>query len=402
MIPVPGPAQDPLLEQWLARESSLAARCLEEEYAFAGLKDLDALLELIEVRFAIALRALQDRIPRRELITEMAGGAVRRLEELLGENLSEDQRQAVTEAPGYARVRELFQQFIVQGGGGYLADRAQDARQTRRLARAVVESIRKYTGSLDCFEPIFRTEELPPPLRRLVNFLLPILAPEGQKPPPYGIEEGEEILYSSEKMRLPLSQAIHYLENQLLPALERELAAEPGDRALQQRLQAERERFEAYRRLRFAPRSTPINIEQGFYTEWWSEFTAEGELLVSVPLAVQYRSGTNLDRLQNLVLAELVRRLAGRGVSPALDREYRYRKSLESGRHGSSRLPGFRLNTRRGFLELKGMFPVLQRLENRREFAALVEEVRGRGRLAAQKAVEKLLASPAVSTPQLP
>jgi hypothetical protein len=395
MIEAPGVRPDPLLEPLLAREAALAGRCRDEEIAYSGLKDLETLLELAEVRLAIALRALAGHPPPHELIRGKAVAAVQGLEELLGENLSEDQRQAVTDAGGYSRVKDLFQQFIVQGGGGYLAEREQTASQRRRVARTVVAAIRKYASSPDCYQAGRLSETLPAPLRGLVGFLLPYQLPEAQES--CGIEEGEEQLYSAAKLRLPLSQAVHYLENQLLPELERRLAEQPGDRSLQESLRSTREKLAAYRRMRFVPRSTPIVIEHGFYTEWWSGFTAEGELLVSVPLTVQYRSGTNLDRLRDLVVADVVRRLAGKGVSPDLDREVRFRRSLESGLQGSSRLPRSRLNTRRGFLRLKGLYPLLQRLEDRREFAALVElAVKG------GKAVESLLAEDKGKVPLLP
>jgi hypothetical protein len=372
-----GLPRDAALEALLEQEGRLEERMGAEAFAYSGLKDLDAALELTAVKLSIALHlleALARELPpseqrHQELAAGRAAEALRLLEELLSENLSEDQKNAVTESPGYSRVRELFQQFLLRGGAGLLALREEEQRKNRLVARAMVDALRKYLPQLDyaC-----------------------------------GIEEGQEVQYSSEHMHLPLSQAVLYLETQLLPELERELAQNPADSLLQRRKRAMTEKLAELRRMKFIPRSTPIVIEKDFYTEWWSGYTADGELLVSVPLPVRFRSGTNLDRLKELVEADVVRRLAGKRVSAELDRDLRYRKSLASGRHGSSRLPRFKLDLRRGFGALKRLYPVLQRLEDNRQLAALVELIRSEPRGAAQKALEGLVRSTTTPLPLLP
>jgi hypothetical protein len=373
-----GLPRDPQLESLLVEEGRLSERMAAESFAYSGLKDLDSALELIAVKLSIALHQMESlaREPpppaerqRQELAAGRAGEAVRLLEELLSDNLSEDQKSAVTESPGYGRVRELFQQLLLRGGAGLLAPRQAEQRRNRLVARAMVGALRKYLPQLDyaC-----------------------------------GIEEGREVLYSSERMRLPLSQAVLYLETELLPELDRQLTLNPADPLLQSGRRSMAEKLAELRKMKFIPRSTPIVIERDFYTEWWSGYTADGELLVSVPLPVSFRSGTNLDRLKELVQAEVVRRLAGRGVSPELDRDLRYRKSLASGRHGSSRLPRLKLDLRRGFGALKSLYPVLQRLEDKRELASLVELVRSESRGAAQRSLEGLLRGASASPPLLP
>ena len=87
----------------------------------------------------------------------------------------------------------------------------------------IADSIAKYARPDDNYGQLFRTEQLPGPLRRLVNIFFPVLARENQKEPPLGIEEGEQEIYSSERIKMPLSQAIHYYETELLPELEAEL-----------------------------------------------------------------------------------------------------------------------------------------------------------------------------------
>jgi hypothetical protein len=373
-----GLPRDAALEALLEEEERLEERMGAEAFAYSGLKDLDAALELTAVKLSIALHLMEALVrelpsPSEQRHQELAAGraaeALRLLEELLSENLSEDQKNAVTESPGYGRVRELFQQFLLLGGAGLLAPREEEQRKNRLVARAMVDALRKYLPQLDyaC-----------------------------------GIEEGREVQYSSEHMHLPLSQAVLYLETQLLPELDRELAQNPADPLLQRRKRSMTEKLAELRRMKFIPRSTPIVIEKDFYTEWWSGYTADGELLVSMPLPVRFRSGTNLDRLKELVQADVVRRLAGKRVSADLDRDLRYRKSLASGRHGSSRLPRFKLDLRRGFGALKRQYPVLQRLEDKKQLAALVELIRSEPRGAAQKALEGLVRSTTTPLPLLP
>jgi hypothetical protein len=365
---LPGPVLDPELERLLAEEERLEAEAQAERFAASGLKDLDGELAIVEVKLRLALRLMEAARPDHALIRDKALEAARRMEELQEENLSEEQRGLITGAPGYARARELIQSFILRGGGGYLEPEEPESRKARLVAGAVVGALRKHLES----------------------------SPAG------GIAEGEELTYSAPKMQLPLSQAILYLETELLPELEKDLAGNPGNPELQTRIRDARRKLAEYRGLRFSPRSTPIVIEKGFYTEWWTGFSADGEMLVSIPLPVRFRSGTNLDRLRDLVRAEVVRRLAGRRVCPALDREYRYRRSLESGRAGSTRLPGFKLDTRLGFAELKSLYPGLKRIEDKAELAALAELARGRTRLAAVNALLGLMKKDKPSPPLLP
>jgi hypothetical protein len=390
--------QDPRLMELLEREQALEARVEELRRRFSGLEDIDQALELAAVRLEAANRLIElfdagAPVPESEaaLARGKAEGALRLVEGLRAVNVSEDQKDLVAEAPGYRRVRELLQEFLLKGGAGLLEERIEEERRLRLLARAVSEAIRKHAAPDDDYPPVFKTERLPRWLHSAVKFFLPVLAWEGQQDPPYGIGEGEEQVLWSGRMKMPLSQAIHYLENEVEPRLRDALAAEPGNPAVQRELRLLEDKLREYRSIVLRPRATPINLEKGFYTDWYSSYTADGELLVSVALPVISRSGTRLDRLRELVQNEIVRRLAGRGVCPAIDRDYRYRRSLASGRWGSSRLPGFKLDYGRGFQALKSLYPGLKRLEDRRELARLVEQVRSSGRRGSLRAVERLL-----------
>ena len=404
--------QDERLQALLRRETLLQIRVDREDLRYSGLKDLDSLLDLIAVRFEIANHLLAQLDPTRAtpessaatsgMIREKSLAAVNMLEELHSLGISEDQKNIVAEAKGYAEVGDLFQAFILRGGGVFLQPKAEEAGKLKKVSRALNESLRKFVAPDDRYAPAFKTERLPAFLRRLVNFFLPVLAPEGQADPPYGIQEGEQLQVSSQRMTMPLSQAVYYLENEVLPRLERDLNENPGSRVIQQQILRVRKRLEEYRSITFRTRATPINLERGFYTDWMSRYTAEGELLVTVPIAVQLGSGTNLDRLQEMVKTELVRRLAGRGICPALDRDYRFRKSLESGRRGSSRLPSFKIDARRGFQEIKRLYPALNCLEDKNALRKLISLVSGTGRKRSQKAIEAMMRSESKTYPRLP
>ncbi len=149
--------------------------------------------------------------------------------------------------------------------------------------------------------------------------------------------------------------------------------------------------MEDYRKLRFFPRSTPVLLEKGYYTEGMTGYTADGEMLVPIPLSVSFRSGTNLDRIMEQVRMDVVRRIAGRGVSRELDREYRHLRSLESGMRGSSRTASMKLDASWGYRVLRQEFPFLARLADKRRFEALVNEIQS-GRGSAERRVETLMA----------
>ena len=85
--------------------------------------------------------------------------------------------------------------------------------------------------------------------------------------------------------------------------------------------------------------------------------------------------------------------MARRGICPALDKEYYYLRSLESGKRGSSRLPGFKINTIKGFRALKYQFPFLAQLEDKRSFQRLIDLVRQRGRGTVRRMLEQMVLS---------
>ena len=373
-----------------AEELRLESEVRRTEESFSGLRDIDLVLSLAAAKLSICVRLMRTAPPPAEQITEKSLSALRLVEGLLSENISEDQKGIVQANPQYAEVRARLEEFLLAGGGGFLEARQADARARRLLSRTIVAAIRKFTGVDDRARPL-DLEDYPPFVRKALLFLFPVMVRENPEQPPYGIEEGQELTYSSRSMKLPLSQAIFYMENELLPELERKLAESPGSRTIQEEIRGLRERVEDYRKLRFFPRSTPVLLEKGYYTEGMTGYTADGEMLVPLPLSVTFRSGTNLDRIMEQVRMDVVRHIAGRGVSRELDREYRHLRSLESGIRGSSRTASMKLDTAWGYRVLRQEFPFLARLADKRRFEELVGEIQA-GKGPAERRVEALMA----------
>jgi hypothetical protein len=381
-------------------ESRLEGEARRIGETLSGLRDIDVLLSLAGAKLSLCIRLLERLSAGRagnasaevgREVTEKSLAALRLVEGLLGENISVDQEGIVQSNPLYAQVKERLQSFLVAGGGGFLEARQADARARRVLSRTVVAAVRKFTGVEDRYVPL-ALEDYPPFVRKVLLVLFPVMVRENPEQPPYGIEEGEELIYSSQNMKLPLSQAIFYLENDLVPELEKKLAESPGSTKLQEEIGRLREKVEDYRKLRFFPRSTPVLLEKGYYTEGMTGYTMDGEMLVPVPVPVTFRSGTNLDRIMELVRMDVVRRIAGHGVSREIDREYRHLRSLKSGIRGSSRTASMKLDTTWGYRVLKQDFPFLARLADKRKFEQLVGEIQS-GKGSAESRVEALIAA---------
>jgi hypothetical protein len=370
-------------EKLLEEESRLEREMRATEEKLSGLRDIDIVLTLAGTKLSVCLQLLKRAADGRdhgaregleETITEKALAALRLVEGLVAENVSEDQKGIVQAAPLYARVKALLEEFLLAGGGGFLEVRQADARKRRVLSRSIVAAIHKYIGEDDRYPPL-ELENYPPFVRKALLFLFPVMIREKPEKPPYGIEEGAEATYSSRNMKLPLSQAIFYMENELIPDLQRKLAESPGSRLLQEEIQNVQERAEDYKRLRFFPRSTPVLLEKGYYSEGMTGYTADGEMLVPVPLAVSFRSGTNLDRKMELVRMDVVRRIAGRRVSAHIDTEYRRLRSLESGIRGNSRTTSMKLDAAWGYRVLRQDYPFVGRLSDKKRFEELVRIV---------------------------
>jgi hypothetical protein len=382
------------LQGLLEQEERLEGEVRRLEESLSGLRDIDLVLSLAAARLAVCVEVLRQPSTREQWggrLARKAREALRLVESLQAENISEDQRGIVQSDPRYEEVRQRLQEFLLAGGAGLLEPEPASAKARRILSRTIVSAVRKYTGADDRYLPL-DLEDYPPLVRKILLYLFPVFVRENPEQPPYGIDEGEELTYSSARMKLPLSQAIFYLENEVLPALEKSLGESPGDPGLQEEIRRTRERVEDYRKLRFFPRSTPVLLEKGYYTEGMTGYTVDGEMLVPVPLPVSFRSGTNLDRVMEQVRMEVVRRIAGRGVSREIDRQYRYLRSLESGMRGSSRTASMKLDAAWGYRVLRQEFPFLARLADKLKFVELAEQIRSAGG-SAERRLESLMQS---------
>lgn len=384
------------------REASLRHAVDGLRDAYAGLEDLHTTVDLVTTQLRLANELVEhvSRAPNpgtRERMfgraKEKARAAVSAMEAIANANVSVDQEGHFREIPGYDEARLLLKSLLLKGGIGFFDEEVTDRKVQHIVARAVARAFAKYAQPDDRYEPTFRTERLPKAARALVNAFFSVFAPEHQKDPPYGIKEGEGVVYQSRKMRMPLSQAIYYYENERLPELQARLEKRPGDPLLQHEIAKLRASVNEYKRMTFIPRSTPVILEKDFYTEGLTGYTADGELLVSVELPVQFRSGTNVDRLQDLVRQEVARSLAGSGVAPELDREVAHLKSLESGLRGSSLRPRSKLNAARAFRTLKRHFPALKQIDDRERFVWLLEFYQKHGRRRTERLVSSMVRS---------
>jgi hypothetical protein len=393
----------------LDEEARLAAEIRRVEESLSGLRDIDLVLSLARTRLSLCM-LLMKRLAHRGAaaasahrgaadaedetteaqVTEKALGALRLVEGLLTENISEDQRGVIQANPLYAEVKEKLEQFLLAGGGSFLEGRQASAKKRRLLSRAIVAAVHKYTGEDDRYPPLL-LEDYPPFVRKVLLFLFPVMVRENPEMPPYGIEEGHEVTYSSQNMKLPISQAIFYMENELLPQLEKKLAEEAGSGPLQREIQSVRQRVEDYRKLRFFPRSTPVLLEKGYYTEGMTGYTQDGEMLVPIPIPVSFKSGTNLERKMELVRMDVVRRIAGKGVSAPLDEEYKRLRSLESGTRGSSRTASMKLDAAWGYRVLRQDFPFMARLADKRKFRELADIVQRGSAGASERRIASLI-----------
>ena len=178
----------PLEEKWAIAVRELEARetVLERERqiraeTYSGLKDLDLELELVKVKLKTALQLVQvipvmresarfqDLVARAQRKAREATGV---LEDLLAENVSEEQRTLIKDSPEYMEAAELLKRLILQGGGIFFETQVDDSRKTRAIVTALTRALLKYVAPDDRYTQLFKTEELPPFLRRLVNIFL--------------------------------------------------------------------------------------------------------------------------------------------------------------------------------------------------------------------------------------
>ncbi len=371
------------------------------ENNYSGLRDLDISFGLISSRFEIAITAIRavssgsyttEKMRNLyNLAAEKSRAGLELFEELIHEAEENAFRQEVEQHEGFKRAREQLDQIILFGGGAFFTGEKSAESDSHRIAHAITASVRKYRDRDDQYEPLVRPERLPEPLRRVFSTLFYRLVPEGRKEPPYGIEEGEEEQVKSDRMVLPLSQAVHYYEHELIPRAEEQLRNDPGNSDLKDKLDQLLDQVWKFKQMKFIPRSSPIVLPHDYYTEGLVQYNEDGELLVPIDLPVERSSGTNLDRAMDLIRDDLTRRLAGTGACAKRDKELENLRRLETGRRGSSLFPRSKLNTRRGFRMLKKRIPAIKMLEDKSIVAKLLEEADSLSAGEARRLIEKRL-----------
>jgi hypothetical protein len=271
-----------------------------------------------------------------------------------------------------AEAEELFKRVVLAGGEGLLEQEESRGDVRDRVAGALSAALRTYLQPDDRYRPFIEPERLPEWLQRLLHIFFPVLLgvrtsrdPRTGDPLPTGIDspEEEEVRQTS-FIRLPLSQARELLAQEVIPELQRRLHS-GGTEDDRQALERARERLAELEGIKVEPRAKPFVPERGFYTEQITRFSPQGELLVSLQLPGVIRSGTNLDRVRELVKMELVGRLAGKGVCRELDEHLEYIRSLASGSRGSWFFPRSKMEIEQSFACLRSSFPVLAALDSR-------------------------------------
>ena len=85
-----------------------------------------------------------------------------------------------------------------------------------------------------------------------------------------------------------------------------------------------------------------------------------------------------------------------------LDEDYRFRRSLESGLRGSTRLPSFKIDVLRAYREIKQLYPAIRLLDGNstlRDLAALVSRT---GRHRSREVIERMIQDRSQALPRLP
>jgi hypothetical protein len=388
---------DNRIKTLLEEDRLLSGKVSSFEVAYSGLKDIDNSLKLASLKITIAseLMRLMDHDERiRSVYFETVRGKAHEaffiVEELLKLAHDEQDKKIITESKDYKDLREQISVFLVHGGGIFFESRINDRKKSSYISKIITEAIRRWTIPDDQYSSMPKRETIPPFLRSIIEIFLPWLARDEEEGE-IGIEEGAEEDITSEKLKLPISQAAFYLENEVLPDLKTELEQSPGDPILQAQIQNVTEQVETLNKMKYFPRSIPVFPEKGFYTEGMTSYTAEGELVINVRIPTSYKSGTKLNRLMEMVKGEVARKLCGKGISKELDEEYAYLKNLESGIRGSSRTPSLKIDIEKAFSMLKFSVPALRQIENKDDFKKLIALVMTHSEKESREQIESLL-----------
>ncbi len=329
------------------------------DLTYGGLVDLDITFDLIERRLQLAVVLVRhpDRRDEEEKIAlarKAAVDGVLRLERLVNANVSLDQGHVIGEDPRMEHLHDLLSELIFFGGAS-LFEAQVDPKATKRLVRIVTAALVKHSVREQVGGEDGTTGGTPAPDTGLE------------------IERGDEDLIFADSMMLPVSQAALMVREEIIPAVEQELVADPGNAELQDRLEMLHEQADIFDKTRFFPRARPIEMEPGLLTEAIVGFTPGGEAIVRMKIPVISSTGNRLDRIRETMESEILRDVAGTGISPELDEEFRAAMSPQSGRRGSSDDVLSALRADDLFRKMSARYPFLKRLYDPDEMAKLVE-----------------------------
>ncbi len=339
-------------ESYLKAVGELESKEDDIDLIYGGLVDLDITFDLIERRLQLAVVLVRhpDRRDEEEKMAHARKAAVDgvlRLERLMNANVSLDQGQVIAEDPRMEHLHDLLSELIFFGGASLFETRV-DPKATKRLVRIVTAALVKHG------------------VRERAD---------GEGVPDTGleIERGDEDLIFADSMMLPVSQAALMVREEIIPAVEQELAADSGSTELRDRLEMLHEQADIFEKTRFFPRARPIEMEPGLLTEAIVGFTPGGEAIVRMKIPVISSTGNRLDRIRETMESEILRDVAGTGISPELDEGFRAAMSPQSGRRGSSEDALSALRADDLFRKMSARYPFLKRLYDPDEMAKLVE-----------------------------
>ena len=346
----------------LAEIREIENRVGEIDLTYGGLKELDDHYRLIDLKLDTALFLLhhtdtRDPKERVRIAGTLAREALMQTDSLQTANVSLDQIDEITDSPEMTEIRGKFQQLILFGGAALFE--AGDTRQVlvRKVTAALRKALLKYTGGQhqQTGEKHLKDDHLAP----------------------YEIKEGEEDILLSDKITLPLSQAVLLIEEEILPAVEAQLEANPGDPDLIKRIKKLNEQLADFKTTKFFPRARPHTMEKDLFTAALAGYTREGEVLVTLNLHTIQSSGNTYDHLLEHLRVEIIRDCVDAGVSRNLDSEIKKARSPSAGRRFSLLESLNNLDVPGVFRSLSMEYPFLRRVENRDDLKLLADLAAG-------------------------
>ena len=337
-----------------AAESALTLKFEGVENELSGLIDFDLGLALVVCRLDIAILGVSVRSRGSsggERLFARTSRAGREAVELY-DHLKSSANESLTDIDDFPLDQQIKSRLeaLILGGGGALFDIELPSRgnSSEIIASVIADAVAKYAPPDDQYESIFGGESLLP----IINRFFPGFVAGANVRPPYGVDEAE--IESTRQIVLPLSQAIAFYRQIL-----------EGVSSDQKKTEEIEHRLSELEAISVRPRPQPLILPTGYYTEGLTRFTRDGEPLIPIALEASYSTGTNLDRVMELIRDEVVRKIAGKGLCEPLDAEIDRLRSLESGRRGNRMFPRSALDTSRWFSRVRLRYPQLQILEDK-------------------------------------